>query len=195
MEFTKKELRDLFLAWLILSLAFALIFAGTQNILSYYFLTILLISGLTAGIGFVLHELMHKFVAQRYKLKAEFRALYKMLFLGLAMSVFGFIFIAPGAVFIRGFLTKERNGKISIAGPLTNMVLALVFLIPFLLIETSGTLNLFLSLGFRINALLGAFNMIPVMPIDGAKILQWNKTIYWITLTIAAAMFVLSLYL
>jgi len=50
----------------------------------------------------------------------------------LLFSLFGFIIAAPGAVFIRGMITRERNGKISLAGPMTNIVLAILFLIQLL---------------------------------------------------------------
>ena len=42
-----------------------------------------------------------------------------------------------------------------------------------------------------INALLGAFNMIPAMPFDGAKILAWNKIVYGITTAVAVLLFFL----
>jgi Zn-dependent protease len=33
-----------------------------------------------------------------------------------------------------------------------------------------------------INLIIGSFNMIPVMPLDGSKIWKWNKAIYLIML-------------
>jgi len=107
--------------------------------------------------------------------------------------LFGFIIAAPGAVFISGLITKERNGKISIAGPVTNIILSVIF---FLLILISGIKTGmfadFLSYGLKINSLLAAFNMIPAMPFDGAKVIKWSKTIYFITLTIAVGLFFVS---
>src|SRR3989344_3276063 len=119
MRFTYREQRDLFLAGIMISAAFAILLSGgLRSILSFdpRILIILGIAFFTAGIGFLLHELMHKYVAQRYGLQAEFRAFYNMLWLALLFSLFGFIFAAPGAVFIRGMINKEKNGKISVAG-------------------------------------------------------------------------------
>jgi Zn-dependent protease len=48
--------------------------------------------------------------------------------------------------------------------------------------------------GLLINALLGAFNMIPLMPFDGAKIIAWNKMVYGVTLVIAVGLFILSFF-
>ena len=118
MYFTNREKRDLLAAGIIISLAFAILFShGIKELFSLNpaFLEIFLIAFLTAGIGFLFHELMHKYVAQKYKLKAEFHAFYGMLFLSLFFSLFGFIIAAPGAVFISGYyINREKNGKISI---------------------------------------------------------------------------------
>ena len=34
------------------------------------------------------------------------------------------------------------------------------------------------SVGFPVNLFLATFNMIPVMPLDGAKVFRWNKVIW-----------------
>ena len=65
-----------------------------------------------------------------------------MLVLAILMSFFGFIFAAPGAVVIKAsYIHPSKNGKISLAGPLTNIILALLFfaLIP-LLVEITANL-------------------------------------------------------
>jgi Zn-dependent protease len=100
-----------------------------------------------------------------------------MLILALVMSFFGFILAAPGAVMISGRVDKARNGKISAAGPIVNLVLAIIFLaLAFLQLP-----NLFKDIafyGFMINSWLALFNMIPFWLFDGAKIIRWNKMIY-----------------
>jgi len=190
MRFSQREIKDLFFSWILLSIAFAILFAGASNLLSTGFIIFLVISALTVGIGFIFHELMHKYVAQGYGLFAEFQAFYKMIFLAIGLAFFGFIIAAPGAVMIKGLITKEKNGKISVAGPVTNIVLAIIFLIPLLFIGPEGVIGLFFSLGFRINALLAIFNMIPIMPFDGAKVIAWSKPVFYITVIIALLLFI-----
>ena len=102
MNFNRREIKDLFVAWLIISVAFAILLSGTKLLFSPKFIISLFISALTVGIGFLFHEIMHKYIAQKYKLKAEFHAFYGMLLLALLFSLFGFIIAAPGAVFISG---------------------------------------------------------------------------------------------
>ncbi len=192
MRFSKTELKDLFLSWLLISIAFAVLFSG-GSVFQSVFIISLGISALTVGISFLFHELMHKYMSQKYGLWAEFRAYYPGLFLALLFSFFGFIFAAPGAVVSRSYkpLSKEKRGKISLAGPLTNVVLALLFLPGFLTIQ-EGILGMFFYYGLSINGLLAAFNLIPIKPFDGADIYNWNKGIYAITITLAILLFIIS---
>ncbi len=197
MQFNYREQRDLVIAGSMLSLAFAILLSGgLRGILSFdrAFITLFAIAFFTAGIGFAAHELMHKYVAQRYGLRAEFQAFYPMLWLALLFSFFGFIFAAPGAVFISGAITRERNGRISLAGPMTNIVLATIFAALLLIPLGNGPWNTFFEIGLSINALLAAFNMIPALPFDGAKIIAWSKGAYAIAVTLALALFLLSLW-
>ncbi|MBU0466664.1 MAG: site-2 protease family protein [Nanoarchaeota archaeon] len=200
MRFSHREKKDLLYAGLLISLAFAILLSGGYRALlslNSSFLVIFFIAFLTAGLGFLLHEMMHKYVAQSYGYLAEFQAYYRGLYLALAFSFFGFIFAAPGAVVIRSYshISRERNGKISLAGPLTNLVLAVLFLIPLLLVSNAGLLGALFSYGLTINSLLAAFNMIPVMPFDGAKIKDWSVGVYAITVIAAVGLFVLGLVL
>lgn len=197
MKHSKRELRDLAIAGTLISVAFAIMFAGgLDGLIKNFHTGILLgivVAFFTAGVGFLFHELMHKYVAQHYGLSAEFRAFYPMLGLMVLLSLGGFLFAAPGAVMIGGsFINREKNGKISVAGPVANIVLAFIFLILVLVFAGSGFWSSVLSYGLSINALLAAFNMIPVMPFDGAKVLAWNKMIYGVVLAIALGLFAAS---
>src|SRR3989338_440504 len=177
------ELRDITKAWLVLSLAFAFIYSGTHlvggsvmGIWSFRFLMLFGVSLFTAGLGFLLHELSHKLVAQRYGCAAEFRAFDQMLFLALGLAfVIGFIFAAPGAVMISGMVTRKENGIISMAGPMMNFVLGLLFMGLTWVFPPWASL---FSVGFSINMWLGLFNMITFGPLDGVKIFRWN-TLVW----------------
>lgn len=179
------EIRDVLKAWLAISLAFAILLRNELPF-AYSFL----IAASTVGIGFLLHELAHKLTAQHYGCYAEFRSFDTMLFLAIIMSFFGFIFAAPGAVFISGPVGKTRNGKISAAGPATNLVLVMLFL-ALSLLTTSKALLLIFSYGFMINAWLALFNMIPFGNFDGIKIFRWNKVVYFVMAALAVAFMII----
>jgi len=165
---------DLAKAWIAISIAFALVLGGFS--MSYEFAMYLGIAFFTVGLGFLLHELAHKVVAQRYGCFAEFRAWNAMLILMLATSVLGIILAAPGAVLISGPVGKRRNGIISVAGPVVNIVLAIAFLFLFFVLPVGKLVAVY---GFTINIWLALFNMIPVWNLDGKKVLAWSKPAYF----------------
>jgi Zn-dependent protease len=172
---SKTEIKDLVKAWILVSLAFTI--ADTGLVFSSNLIIMFLTSAITVGLGFLLHELGHKVVAQKYHCLAEFRADDKMLFMAVLLSLLGFVFVAPGAVLIFGHLDKKKNGHVSIAGPLVNFALALVFLAltPF---AANALLHTILKNGFLINSWIGLFNLIPIGNFDGLKILRWSKIAY-----------------
>jgi Zn-dependent protease len=93
----KAELGELMISLVVLTVAFAVM--GEKQLPS---VDVLLMSALGVGTGFILHELAHKFMAQRYGYIAQYRANWGGLALLVIMSVMaGFIFAAPGAVEIR----------------------------------------------------------------------------------------------
>jgi len=189
-KFSKKELQDLTKAWLIISLAFAIVLTNNQ-IFTTTFLLNFLLAAITVGTAFIFHEMGHKFVAQKYGCFAEFRANDYMLFIAIIISFLGFIFVAPGAVMIAGRVSKERNGKISVAGPAINIIFAIIFLgLTFLF--PLGFIGKIMVFGFFINAWLALFNLLPFWILDGKKVFNWNKPIYFLVMGSAIALVILS---
>jgi len=178
------EIRDLLKAWVAISLAFAIVISGGR-IFSPGFITFFLLAAFSVGIGFIVHELGHKVVAQHYGCWAEFRAFNFMLWVAVAMSFLGFVFAAPGAVMIQGPVGIRRNGKISMAGPGMNLLLSVFFLGNLFLLPLTGFLEQLFLYGFAINTFLALFNLIPILNFDGRKILRWNKGVYAIMVFIA----------
>lgn len=174
MKFSRFEISELLKAWLAISLAFAILLSGSIDLVAA-----ILVSAVTVGLGFLLHELAHKFSAQYYGHWAEFRSDDKMLLFAIVSAFLGFIFAAPGAVYIRGNVSKRENGIISAAGPITNLVLAAIFY------SLQPILGGFAYYGALINSFLALFNMIPIMNLDGAKVLAWNKVVFGILIGVS----------
>jgi len=182
-EFSTREVRDLLVAWLALGVAFGIFFAGGgPNVLALGpgVVVLLVISLLTAGVAFLLHELAHKVIAVNYGQVAEFRADYSMLFIAIMSAMLGFIFAAPGAVHHRGYLSEREHGHIAIAGPAINLVLAAVFLPVYLgsVWLNLGLLVLLGQLGIIVNLFLAAFNLVPFGPLDGKTVIAWSKPVW-----------------
>lgn len=182
-KFSEEELIHLLHAWAAITFAFAVALGGGFTGLGPELSQNLIIAGVVVGTAFVIHELAHKALAQKYGCWAEFRKFNLGLILAVSMSFFGFILAAPGAVMIDGFISKEQNGKISAVGPLINIVLAILFIVmgiilPLIIGTIPVLLGKIISYGFFINAWLALFNMIPFPPFDGSKIIAWSTPVW-----------------
>ena len=187
---SETEIKHLLFAWLAISLAFTILFRPHMSDFFAFFCTFIA-SALTVGLGFVLHELAHKIVAQRYGSWSEFRAEPLMLLFAILTAFAGFVFAAPGAVVIfNPYLTREQSGKIAVAGPLTNVALSFAFLTLSLLTSFFVPAHSFVAegasfiadfasqigeIGSKVNGWLALFNMIPFGFFDGRKVFVWSK--------------------
>jgi Zn-dependent protease len=185
-SFIKHEIKDILMADAALILAFSMDFAirssgGYLHNLLYF----LPISALAVSLSFILHELMHKFVAQHYGAIAGFRTSITGLLVTLATGAFGFLLGIPGATMIyTNTFTKRQNGIVSLAGPLTNFAVFGAFLAVDVIFGSSLGPYLQSAIGFTffISIFLAFFNMLPIYPLDGSKVLAWNKEIYIATM-------------
>jgi Zn-dependent protease len=195
-KFSTIELRDLLISVIVLSLAFLIMFRSAS--FTAYFeehlggLWAVGMLGMMVGIvalSFVAHELGHKFTAQRFGLWSEYRMFPMGLLLTLLMSFVGFLIAAPGVVYIKGFVDVEQDGKISVAGPAVNIVLALIGLAGCIAFNHSPVV-IFFYLLFILNASLALFNLLPIGILDGAKVLRWNSSVWVLCIAIAGVLFV-----
>ncbi len=115
----------------------------------------------------LVHELTHSYIAKKEGIEVK----------EITLFIFGGV----------SQLTKEPDDskkelKIAIGGPLSSLVLALIFWILFKATLPSPRLILFTGLlGYLafINLSLGLFNLIPGFPLDGGRVLRalyWRKT-------------------
>jgi Zn-dependent protease len=106
--------------------------------------------------------------------------------------IFAFLpikFISPGAVMIAGPAERKEIGEISVAGPLINIALSLVF---FGAGFASGPYSSIFIFGGFFNAYIAAFNLIPFGVLDGHKIFNWNKIIWGLAFAVSAALTVIG---
>jgi Zn-dependent protease len=98
--------------------------------------------------------------------------------------------IAPGAVMIGNIASWDHYGKVSIAGPATNIGLGMIFFM-IALMTGNSMLNDLALLGMNINASLALFNLIPLGIFDGAKIIKWNRLVWGITILAAGILYLI----
>jgi len=192
LKFSRTEINQLFHATIILTLAFGIHFASGSEwgLLPY---TLLLAFPAVAS-GFVLHEMGHKYFAQKYGAWSEFRAYYMGLMFALMLSPY-VIFAAPGAVMISGQLRKNEIGKLSLAGPMVNLTIVLACIPAYVFVTANNfgsiigmdvdpntsAMGIFAGMIFYmvwINVLLAGFNLLPIPPLDGSKVLRWSVPVY-----------------
>jgi Zn-dependent protease len=191
-----QELLQISVAFLVLTLDFVLIlygggllYANGFNVLAGLPLWLVAVAATTSFTAFVCHELAHKISAQRHGYWAEFRWSPFWLLLSVIISYsVGFLFAAPGATVVGGMGDPREWARTSLAGPLTNMSFAALF--------GAGAFGLwFLGNPYyswvliiaTLNAIFGAFNLIPWGILDGAKVYSWDKTVWGMAFALAAA--------
>jgi Zn-dependent protease len=174
-KFSKTETRHLILGTALVSAAGISFFIGSplqSGLLG------LGVAAVLFAMGFILHELAHKYVAQGYGLWAEFRLNMTGLLLTALSIVSPIKFIAPGAVVISGLADKDKIGRTAFAGPLVNIIITASLLIILPIPIGGGLIHAALLYGAAINAFLALFNLIPFSVFDGKKVFAWNRR-YW----------------
>jgi len=187
--FSKKEVQHLLVGVLLaLAIGFSMPLYGNFSLYNDAFL----ISSLATifAFSFITHEIVHKITAQRSGLWAEFRVTLYGVAITLISVISPFKIIAPGAVMIGGMAKVKTIGKIAISGPLTNITLALLFLLCTKIFYNFPIAYAF-AFGVSINSVIALFNLIPFGVLDGLKIFMWNK-IAWAT--VFAVSLVLTVY-
>jgi len=202
--FTREEIRDMIIAVFALSILYSFTITRSSGWSIDTLMLFIPISFVAVGLGFILHELGHKIVAQKFGFFSEFRRWDYGLILGFLTVPLGFMVFAPGAVYFGSYgrmVTAEENGKISLAGPVVNIVLAILALLltlsirPYLSMENAGVMYivlLTLVLTFNVNSFLALFNLLPIPPLDGSKVIQWNIPIYLLALAVSGILTYMS---
>lgn len=136
-----------------------------------------------ATIAFIIHEFGHKFVGIKLGNWSEFR-LIKIFAILTAISLIPIPFfkiVCPGAVQVTGDTSPTNMGKIAFAGPFTNLIQAVLFVVlAFSIVSTTDILFMILMTAAYLNSFLGLFNLIPLGPLDGLKVIRWSKPLYFI---------------
>ena len=201
-HFSTIEVSHLLISIIVLTVAFS--FALTGNTLLGALLHGFDFEALPSGMmmsflglisGFFVHELSHKWMAQRYGLWSEFRMYPKGLALALLMGfTLPLVFAAPGAVMFRGEARVFEQGHTATAGPLANILLAaLCFPLYLFVVFEDPFLGQLVGFICFINALLAVFNLLPFEPLDGVTVIQWNAVIWTALFIVSVVLFVLIL--
>lgn len=133
-------------------------------------------------VGFVFHELAHGYVAYslgdpspKHLGRLSLNPLRHIDPVGfLLLLTAGFGWAKPVQVNPMNFADPRRGmALVAAAGPLANFLLALLFLVSLQVVQVAeaSALGRMLWVGAWINVSLGVFNLLPLPPLDGSKVL------------------------
>ena len=132
-------------------------------------------------------------MARKYGLYAKYKAWYTGLALALALALLStkflgstFVFAAPGAVYITALYpisNPKAEVRVAEAGPLANIAVTIITLIVSTALPFPWRYYA-LAVG-GVNAWIAFFNLIPIPPLDGFKILR-RAPGEWIALFVVA---------
>jgi Zn-dependent protease len=118
------------------------------------------VSSLLFFTSVLIHELSHAFVALYYGMPVP----------SITLFVFGGVSQMGGEM-----RSPRQEFMIAIAGPLASWVLAILFAVLWLVFRSEGVALIFAYLGL-INFVLGFFNLLPGLPLDGGRVF---RSIVW----------------
>ncbi|ASJ01035.1 zinc metalloprotease [Thermococcus gorgonarius] len=172
-----REFEDLTLSFFVLTLLF-----------SNFELKNVPYAGIAVLLSFVFHELAHKHLAGRYGFIAYYRRWDLGIILAIIIGILSrfltgetWIFAALGALQIRGLYTyhdPRAFGKIAAAGPLTNLLLGVAGVALLYALPLSGWALKVVYFTSSVNLWVAFFNLWPIPPLDGWKVMRWNVA-YW----------------
>jgi Zn-dependent protease len=188
------------LALFVASLAVAIVF-GFSELISGNLVSFGIVS-LVAVLAMVPHELAHRWSARRLGCYSRYVLSPIGLLLTLATAPFSIKVIMPGYTLVISHyydpaINKRIEGVTSFAGPVVNIVSASITYLAFILclktLSCPLILYKFLYWNTALNAWVAFFNLLPIPPLDGSKIIRWNPILWIISLVISLALLIVMI--
>lgn len=155
---------------------------------------------LAGASGLILHEMGHKIVGRYFCINnTEFVIKPLGIIIGFVSAIlFHMVLASPGGVTIGNNASKHDIVMEALGGPCTNLLIfaitfPLSFAVPIIVTVAPGvTANVFLTIAI-INLYYGTFNLAPIPPLDGWRVVTRNQTL-WALVFVPAVVCVGAIY-
>ncbi|MEB3755424.1 MAG: hypothetical protein GSR79_00980 [Desulfurococcales archaeon] len=145
--------------------------------------------GLLIGliIGMIIHESAHKYAGRRNGCVSMYVATAWGVLVTIVSGFFPIKLLIPGftSLMCFGRVSKEGEFEISSWGPLTNIALAIIAIVVYYI----GIHSLFIQGFLVINVWLAVFNLLPIPPLDGWKMMKINPLKWGIMFVVSILLF------
>ncbi len=188
-----KELSNMVLAVVMISLIFGYDWLKPESTFENFKGVLFPVS-----LSFALYELAQRIVARKLRANATYRLWIPGVVFCLMLMLVGIKLLLVGGIVISAykfgrwgmkdrFPTLTEIGFISVAGPLTNMALALICN----MLAGPGANPVFLQMA-TINSWLAFFNLVPIKELDGGKVMFWSPMMWLVLLFLTMLLFTSS---
>ena len=156
-----------------------------------------------AGLTMLLREFVHIYVANRFKVKTEYRFWTLGAILMFLTSIFLHnVFSQPSRTLVdegedhegheKQDNDRRKKGVIAISGPVVSLVLFIAFLAVYWLIPGNEVIRSAAEAGILMNIVLCVYGLMPFKPMEGPEVIAWNKWV-WASLFFIPMIFYIAL--
>lgn len=150
----------------------------------------ILIPGVAFALALAARELTRRAVAARFDGYSQPCAGVSAVVIVALVGLLGWFAVAPLGSRWHSGPTDQQRGQVALAGPCTNLALALIHFAGLSIIfvgrvRVPGWLAAYGYAGFLMNAWLALCVLLPVGSFDGAYLRAWNQKNYWVVLSVA----------
>jgi hypothetical protein len=146
-------------------------FAYAKDLLSADKLLVIIVA---AGITIVVSEMVRRFAARHYKAETEYKFWDAGAIILIITSILHQPFSRPARTIINkpGELGARKQGIIAMAPCVASLLLSIVFL---LLLAYGNNYEMLGREGFKMGMMLCVYSLMPFEPMDGKRVINWNK--------------------
>lgn len=196
MKFTAPEIKDISIT--IVSLSIILVLKDLSTGLPW--MSSMISALLVVSTSLIIKLIMQKITAQKYDCDAVYKFNYNLFFIAVLLALItngAVVFAAIGSIMITSSLytrlghkfvniTQRETGLVALSGPLANIIFSLLSIVLYPINP-----SLFQSF-LNFNVFMALFNLIPFPPLDGSKVIWWNRLLWLIFFLITIFLFFLG---